>query len=489
MPTKTRLSRRASLQGLCAVGALSIVGGRASSTAGADAAGEKLPREWSDTRRQLWKKVFSTPLVDTHEHLIEEEHRFLGSGKHPRISSDDWSMLFSHYFNADMLSAGMSREDRERFFSPQLEPLEKWRILAPYWPALKHTGYAQASRIAIAELYGVYDLSEKTIGKLQEGYERVRRPGFYREILCERALIASCQVNSLEGTPFMVSSLPTLLMQDIAIAGMFESSHLDPYRKPAGIAVQDLSDWHRVIDWWFATYGPYAVAVKSANAYVRDINYARVNADAAAPLFGRRLARETLNAEHEKRLQDHLFWYAVDAATKAGLPVKLHTGYYSGTNSMPLARLRDNPASACELCRAAPDARFVFMHIGYPYYEEMIALAKQFDNAWIDMCWSLIINPIAAGDFLKKFLMTAPANKLLTFGGDYIPVEPVLGHATMARRGIVLALEELVEEGWIDLDGALALADPIMHGNAERLFNLEAKTKRLSGERPPRSTR
>jgi hypothetical protein len=95
------------------------------------------------------------------------------------------------------------------------------------------------------------------------------------------------------------------------------------------------------------------------------------------------------------------------------------------------------------------------------------------------MCWSWIINPVAAKDFLKKFLVAAPANKILTFGGDYIPVEPVLGHALIARRGIALALSELVEEGWIGLDDALALVDPIMHGNARKIFHLEAKTAAL----------
>ena len=91
-----------------------------------------------------------------------------------------------------------------------------------------------------------------------------------------------------------------------------------------------------------------------------------------------------------------------------------------------------------------------------------------------------IINPVAAKDFLKKYLVTAPANKILTFGGDYIPVEPALGHSILARRGIALALSELVEEGWLSLDDALELTDPIMHGNARRIFKLEEKTTNLA---------
>jgi predicted TIM-barrel fold metal-dependent hydrolase len=119
------------------------------------------------------------------------------------------------------------------------------------------------------------------------------------------------------------------------------------------------------------------------------------------------------------------------------------------------------------------------MHICYPHYEELIAAAKQWTNAYVDMCWSWIINPVAAKDFLKKYLVTAPANKLLTFGGDYIPVEPVLGHATLARRGIALALSELVDEGWLRLSDALDLIDPIMHTNARQIFDLAGKARIL----------
>ena len=159
---------------------------------------------------------------------------------------------------------------------------------------------------------------------------------------------------------------------------------------------------------------------------------------------------------------------------------KLHTGYYAGQNRMPLSRLINNPASATKLCREAPDTKFVFMHICYPYYEEMISVAKQYTNACIDMCWAWIVNPVASKDFLKKYLVTAPANKIVTFGGDYVPVEPVLGHAIVAKQGIALALCELVEEGWYSLDDAITACDMVMHGNAREIFKLKEKEKILA---------
>ncbi|MHC4122754.1 MAG: amidohydrolase family protein, partial [Planctomycetota bacterium] len=432
-----------------------------------------------DIRSQIFQKVFDTPFIDTHEHLLEEKERL--TGKHPRIKSDDWTMVLCHYINCDMITSGMPQEIHDKFYSPKVDPVAKWDLLEPYWPAIKNTGYGQMVRITIKELYGVDELSKKTIKQVQAGYEKMRQPGFYKHILCERAKIESCQVYWLFDEPFRESDMPTLLMQDLSIWGMFDGPRFDRFIPKAGINVNSLSDWYRVIDFCFKKYGKYAVAVKTANAYRRDINYEKVDAKEVEGVFKKRLAKEKITPSEKKALEDHLFWYAVGKATEYNLPVKVHTGYYNGKNHMPLARLANNPGSAAELCRKSKGTktRFVFMHICYPYYEEMITVAKHYTNAYIDMCWSWIMNPIAAKDFLKKYLVSAPANKILTFGGDHIPVEMVLGHAIITRRGISLALSELVEEGWLSLKDALELIDPIMHGNARKIFALEEKNKLL----------
>ncbi|MBN1510180.1 MAG: amidohydrolase family protein [Sedimentisphaerales bacterium] len=476
MARKRSISRRHTLAGMGALGASAFLASARLSGETQDLA--SLRGAATDTRVNpaIVEKVFRTTLIDTHEHLIEEKERLAAS--HPRVQADDWSLLLNHYLNSDLLVAGMPEEAYDRFFSRETNPVDKWRILEPYWPAVKNTGYGQAVRIAVQQIYEVQDLSAETVKKVQAGYERTRAPGFYRRILSDLGRIESCQVNCLS-RPFNESDMPTLLMQDLSIVGMFAGPDFNGFGKPTGIEVRSLADWHRVIDWWFDKYAKYAVAVKSQNAYSRDIDYEQVPAEKAETVFQKRLANEPLTADERKALEDHLFWYAVNKATECKLPVKLHTGYYAGQNYMPLGRLLHNAGSVTDLCRAAPQTRFVFMHICYPYYEELLAAAKHYANAYVDMCWSWIINPVAAKDFLKKFLVTAPANKILTFGGDYIPVEPVLGHAAIARRGIALALSELVEEGWLTLADAMDLIDPIMHNNARHIFNLSEKARLL----------
>ncbi|MDX9754959.1 MAG: amidohydrolase family protein [bacterium] len=469
--TSTKVSRRSTMKSLGLIGStVFLTGGTPVLEARAASVGQ------GDFYAALCQRIDETPFIDTHEHLLEEEERLQENSG--RIKANDWSFILSHYLDSDLLSAGMPRPEYEAFFSAALDPMQKWAVLEPWWWAVRHTGYGQAVEIAVRKLYDVEGLTKDSIVKIQEGYLKGIQPGFYTRYLRDFAGIESCQVNCLSA-PFSETSQPLLLMQDLSIIGMHMGPNIGAYAPKAGIEVKELADWHRVIDWWFEHYGPYATAVKSQAAYSRNIDFDPVPAERAEPLFLKRIRGESLDGEEKKALEDHLFWYAVGKANHYNLPVKLHTGYYAGTASMPLGRLAENGGAASDLCRRSPETRFDFFHINYPNYEELIAAAKQYPNAYVDMCWAWIVNPAASVDFLKKYIVTAPINKIFTFGGDYIPVEPVIGHAAIARRGIGLALAELVQEGWLTQDGAMDLVEPLLCGNARKMFALEAKSQSL----------
>ena len=264
------LTRRDCLKGLGVLGS-ALTAAPTSATAALARGMQSPSRSTKKTAAEITRAVFQTPLVDTHEHLLDEHDR-LENAAPPQIPCDDWALVLSQYFNADLLVAGMPKADHDRFLAPGLDPQAKWQLLAPYWPAVKNTGYGQAVRISLRELYGVDELSARTVDKVQAGYAKTRRPGFYRRILQEYGGIESCQVNRLRHGPFKLSDMPDLLMQDISIVGMFAGPGISQFAPPTGIDVKGLSDWHRVIQWWFDQYAPVAVAVKSQNAYSRDID-------------------------------------------------------------------------------------------------------------------------------------------------------------------------------------------------------------------------
>jgi len=431
------------------------------------------------THPEIAALVNETPFIDTHEHLIEEKQRVAGEPDGRLLPCNDFAYLLLHYTGSDLIAAGMPGPDRQRFFGREADPEEKWRLVAPYWERVKHAGYGQAARRSIRALYGVEDLNASTYTDVNERYRDLIRPGYYRTVLNDFAGVESCQVNSLQRV-FMETEYPTLLYQDLSFVAMSTGLDLSGLSQASGLPANTLAEWHAIIDWHFATYGPRAIAVKNQSAYSRRLDYADVSAEEAAPLFARHAAAGDLSPAELKALQDHLFRYCVRRAVDYNLPVKLHTGYYAGANSMPLARLRKNAGDLCPLLKDYPEATFVLMHIGYPYQDEFIALGKQYANARIDLCWAWIINPAASVRFLKEFLMAAPSNHLYTFGGDFYPVENIVGHAEIARQGIAQALSELVEEQWLSLGEALALAPRLMHANARADFRLAEKSQALA---------
>jgi hypothetical protein len=77
---------------------------------------------------------------------------------------------------------------------------------------------------------------------------------------------------------------------------------------------------------------------------------------------------------------------------------------------------------------------------------------------------------MATRAFVTSFLTTVPSTKLLCFGGDYLAVENVVGHAELARRGLHGALSDLVALGWCTRDEVVSLVEPLMRGNALSVF-------------------
>jgi predicted TIM-barrel fold metal-dependent hydrolase len=267
-----------------------------------------------------------------------------------------------------------------------------------------------------------------------------------------------------------------------------------------GESIGSFADYERAIDGLFELHAPIADAVKQQSAYWRVQHFEDVTAADAERVFDRaRLQPDRVAQGEQKQLQDWAFHRCIRLAIEHDLPIKIHTGYKAGVNFMDLSHVQ--PDRLANLFAQYPKARFDLFHIGYPYQEDVLALAKHFANvhvdlcwAWImDLCWAWIIDPQASGRFLKQFVTAVPSNKLFAFGGDYRIAEPVYGHLRIARDGIARALTELVDEDYLDCSEAVTVARRILRENAMEFFRIEEKRRRAreviahGRQKPPRS--
>ena len=135
----------------------------------------------------------------------------------------------------------------------------------------------------------------------------------------------------------------------------------------------------------------------------------------------------------------------------------------------------------CGLLAAYPQARFVLMmHIAYPYSNELLALAKHYPNVYVDVCWAWSIDPYSTGDFIRRYIHAAPANKLFIFGGDTGWPSGALAYAHQARAWLTRALQAEIADGLLSEKEAIALALRFMRDNQYACFRVEEKKKQMS---------
>jgi len=431
--------------------------------------------------KQIREIVESIPIADTHEHLLEEEDRIKASDKAPL---NDIGVFFTQYVDSDLVVAGMPPKDLEKVNDPQITSQTKWKLIKPWWEAMRNTAYGMMVRESIRILFDEEDINDGNREKIDEALRKLAKPGYYEQILKQTCNIDHCQVNALDVPFFRETKSPDLLLMDLCTS--FLSSDFDRQKVGEffGRDITCLDDALEAIDKAFSVFGPKAIAVKNQSAYRRRIDYKIRSRKEAEENFKLYLENEkNISREQRKPFEDFLFHYTTDKAVEYHLPVKMHTGFHAGRGVMPLHNVRLNPGDMCELCRAQPEAKFVFMHITYPYQDEAIAVAKHYPNAYIDMCWSWMISPLAAVRFLKECLLSVPANKIFTFGGDVSLVELVPGHIHIARKGICQAITELAGEGWLKRSDIPGILERLLRSNAYELFPVEQRIREGKSEK------
>jgi predicted TIM-barrel fold metal-dependent hydrolase len=125
------------------------------------------------------------------------------------------------------------------------------------------------------------------------------------------------------------------------------------------------------------------------------------------------------------------------------------------------------------------DARFVLMHNGYPYGDELVALVKHYPNAYMDMCWAWSIDPYSACDVLRKAIHAAPDNKVFAFGGDTGWPSSAVAYAHQARTWLTRALQAEVSDGLLTEREAIAYATRIMRQNQLDCFDIAGRQEAL----------
>lgn len=169
-------------------------------------------------------------------------------------------------------------------------------------------------------------------------------------------------------------------------------------------------------------------------------------------------------AAQRKAFGDYMMFMLAHIAAVHDLPVQIHTGLgaLQGSRALGLrALIERNPAT-----------KFDLFHAGYPWCGDVLALAHNYPNAAVDLCWLPLISTARAVSFLQEALEVLPADKLL-WGCDTWTAEESYGARMAMHHCLLEVLNQLIAEGTINHAYGVQLARGILYGNAQRLYAFE----------------
>lgn len=411
--------------------------------------------------------VQSIRLVDTHEHM-RRENDWVENG--PDILQD----LFGNYVPADLITAGATPQAMQDLMDSNKDIKSRFEGIRAAWEATQFTGYGEAVRIVAKKIYGMDELTADGLLKAQDKVKEIRAKGKRLEILHDIAKLDHIQTDDFSWQCTPDNSGPDFFLYDLSWAN-FCNGQIDTnaIQSETGIEVIDLPSLKDSMEAVFAKHAPCAIAVKSQHAYNRTLNWIeRSDAEASAAL-NQVLTKPAGEIDVATRLclGDWCWARGVEHTIEYNLPFKIHTGYYAGNNRMPVSRI---PAgNMCALFSRYLDAKFVLMHISYPYNDELVALAKHYRNIWVDFCWAWSIDPYSSRDFLRRCIHAVPSNKLFAFGGDTGWPTSAMAYAIQARNEIQRTLEAEIAEGYLTEKQAMEYATRIMHSNQYECFDIQ----------------
>jgi hypothetical protein len=413
--------------------------------------------------------IQATPLCDSHEHL-RKEAEYINDGP------DLLQNLFGNYVSADLVVAGAGQAAVDALLDANNPDIRaRFNGVRRAWEAVRHTGYGEAVRHIARLVYGIDEITPESLEVAQEKHAELRRPGERLRLLREVANLDHVQVDDFVRPCQVDASGPNFFFYDISwVAFVNGKPDLEPLAEETGVEVRDLASLRRAMEVVFEKNAGVAIAIKSQHAYDRTLRWQERTDHEAALALAAYLHDPAAMSEAERLcLGDWALARGVELGIEYDLPFKIHTGYYAGHSRMPVDYIR--AGNLCPLLAKYLDARFVLMHIAYPYQDELVALAKHYPNVYVDFCWAWSIDPYSASDFLRRAIHAVPANKLFIFGGDTGWPAATIGYAHQARRWFNYALQKETEEGWLSEAEAIALADQLMRQNQYDCFRLPAK--------------
>jgi hypothetical protein len=425
----------------------------------------------SDTYQDLYRLIESLPVISSHEHLFPDEfHRGLTLER----------LLENSYVSLIAGSTGKSSKHTRDFLAPVRGLVKNYSI--PTEDADQRAEFLENCRYN-----SYYVWLEKSLQKIYRFDERIT-PDNWDQV---SALISQKHINEsahlkilreIAGFQQVVldpfwdygSNLghPEFFSPTMRIDMFVTSFHPDmpdhdgnsPFDFYPQAPTENFDDYlDYVQDLFTQWHHAGAVAMKSASAYDRSLNYHESDRESASKVFYQ--PPDQVSMVEKIAYEDFMFNWFCQLCNKLNVPFQIHTGLGKLAGSRPIYF---EP-----VILRYPDIHFVLFHAGYPWYDEMAGLLHNHDNISVDMVWVPLISPSGAVSALHEFIEVAHSADLIGWGGDAFTAEESFGALIAWRYVVAKVLSDKVESGYMNIAAAEKLAHKLMYANVANQYGLK----------------
>lgn len=413
----------------------------------------------------------TVPVINTHEHYAGET----------KPVDDVFEFLFHTYYKTDLMSAafGSEHEVRSAIYDKSLSFDERYDLIEKFLLRSNKTSYFKALMAGIDVCWGFEEFNRENLRELQ-GKLKQRDETFYETQMDKHGIKAKIvDIIQAERLIEIVEKRDTAYSRYCRFAFTLPAfhkinTHSQIYSVQAYVdhKITCLDDYLVGFENLLKKSVEFGVlCLKDQSAYRRALNYENVTRMDAEQVFNRIISqpRDIFSSEEVKPLDDWLFHHFMRLARKYDLPVQLHTGHLAGNyNDIR----RTNAVNLIPLMELHSEVKFDLFHANWPYMDEYLFIAKNFPNAYVDLCWAQIIDPLYCIELMKRALVTLPHSKVMVYGGDAFSIEASIGYLMAARDNVACALAEMVDHRWVDVGEAKQIAADWFFNNPNEFFGL-----------------
>lgn len=426
-------------------------------------------------------------LIDSHAHIAPEK-AFQNSPK-------DF-MEIVDYAYTDLISAGLSinklnspfRAVSEMGLSNGYDPLytepsteEKWELVKEYWPYVRNMGPGISARKTLQMYFGVDDFTDESVPMINEKIKELQKKS-YKEFYDDAKIdkVVNIALNGSYGNP-PAGKLDQLLYTDL-LTEPLNRDYVQFLESVTKTNIFSLDSYIDALDQYLETEikenGLKGFKLHTTS-FVRELEFSMTSKSEAALQFdtiltttnrGSLLSGKGRSFDEMHALHNYLQNHLIQKSIELDVPVQIHTGTFGGSNGAKIQN--SNPALLSSVLMRYPQAKFDFLHSGFPYNKELGEMVREYPNLTLNVTWNQMLSPRDFINYMTELAMWVPINKIMGYGSDEFNVLNGCASAEIYRDYMARVLADLVTSGDYTEKDAIFFANRVSRENAKELFKI-----------------